>query len=77
MRFGIGQRAGALMELSWQFSLTCERIRQIELNALRKVRERTRSLVSGASFVTFGTGDNDTNQHRKTVPEIAYRLAHF
>ena len=62
MRFGIGRRAGTLEELSWQFSLTCERIRQIELKALRKVRERTRSLISRASFVTFSTDDNDTKQ---------------
>jgi RNA polymerase primary sigma factor len=41
MRFGIGHRAGTLKELSWQFSLTCEHIRQIELKALRKVRGRT------------------------------------
>jgi DNA-directed RNA polymerase sigma subunit (sigma70/sigma32) len=55
MRFGIGQKASTLKELSWQFSLTCERIRQIELNALRKVRERTRSLIYRSSFVTFST----------------------
>jgi DNA-directed RNA polymerase sigma subunit (sigma70/sigma32) len=45
MRFGIGQRAGTLKELSGQFSLTCERIRQIELKALRKVRGSARSLI--------------------------------
>jgi RNA polymerase primary sigma factor len=64
MRFGIGQRVGTLKGLSRQFSLTCERIRQIELKALRKVRERTRSSNSGASFATFSMSDNDTNQRR-------------
>ena len=61
MRFGIGQRASTLKELSWQFSLTCERIRQIELKALRKVRERPRLLYSRASFAKFRS-DNDINQ---------------
>ena|ERR1700687_6242408 len=61
MRFGIGQRASTLKELSWQFSLTCERIRQIELKALRKVRERTRLLYSSTSFAKFRS-DNDINQ---------------
>jgi DNA-directed RNA polymerase sigma subunit (sigma70/sigma32) len=65
MRFGIGQRVGTLKELSRQFSLTCERIRQIEAEALRKVRERTRSLYSRASFATFSTSDKDTNQRRR------------
>jgi RNA polymerase primary sigma factor len=33
------------MILRMQFSLTCERIRQIELKALRKVRGSARSLI--------------------------------
>jgi DNA-directed RNA polymerase sigma subunit (sigma70/sigma32) len=53
MRFGIGRRAGNLEDLSRQFSLTYERIRQIEVEALRKVRQRTRSFYSKASFGTF------------------------
>jgi len=53
MRFGIGRRAGNLEDLSRQFSLTCERIRQIEVEALRKVRQRTRTFYSKASFGTF------------------------
>ena len=52
MRFGIGQRAGTHEELSRQFSLTRERIRQIEVETLRKIRERTRSFYSRASFST-------------------------
>ena len=57
MRFGIGRRAGNLEDLSRQFSLTCERIRQIEVEALRKVRQRTRSFYSRASFGTFITSE--------------------
>ena len=57
MRFGIGQRAGNLENLALQFSLTSERVRQIEVEALRKVRQRTRSFYSRASFVTFITND--------------------
>jgi DNA-directed RNA polymerase sigma subunit (sigma70/sigma32) len=53
MRFGIGRRAGNLEDLSRQFSLTCERIRQIEVEALRKVRQRTRTFYSKGSFGTF------------------------
>jgi RNA polymerase primary sigma factor len=57
MRFGIGQRASSFEDLARQFSLTRERIRQIELEALRKMRERTRSLYSRASFATFSTSE--------------------
>jgi DNA-directed RNA polymerase sigma subunit (sigma70/sigma32) len=46
MRFGIGQKARILEEICQQFSLTGELLRQIELKALRKVRERTRSIYS-------------------------------
>jgi RNA polymerase primary sigma factor len=53
LRFGIGRRAGTFEELSRQFSLTCESIRQIEVQALRKMRERTRSFYSRPSFATF------------------------
>ena len=65
MRFGIGRRAGNLEDLSRQFSLTCEHLRQIEVEALRKVRQRTRSFYSRASFATFSTSDKDTNQRRR------------
>jgi len=57
MRFGIGQRASSFEDLARQFSLTRERIRRIELEALRKMRERTRSLYSRASFATFSTSE--------------------
>jgi DNA-directed RNA polymerase sigma subunit (sigma70/sigma32) len=57
MRFGIGRRAGDLEDLSRQFSLTCESIRQIEVEALRKVRQRTRSFYSRASFAAFITSE--------------------
>jgi DNA-directed RNA polymerase specialized sigma subunit len=46
MRFGIGRRAGQLGDLSRQFSLTRKRIRQIEMEALRKLREKTRCFYS-------------------------------
>jgi RNA polymerase primary sigma factor len=46
MRFGIGRRAGQLGDLSRQFSLTRKRIRQIEVEALRKLREKTRCFYS-------------------------------
>ena len=57
MRFGIGQKASTLEELSRQFSLKRGLIRQIEVQALRKMRERTRSLYSRASFATFSTSE--------------------
>jgi RNA polymerase primary sigma factor len=57
MRFGIGRRAGNLKDLSRQFSMTCEHIRQIEVEALRKVRQRTRSFYSRASFDAFITSE--------------------
>jgi len=56
MRFGIGQKATTLEELSQQLSLTHELIRQIEVQALRKVRQRTRSLYSRASLGTLNRG---------------------
>jgi RNA polymerase primary sigma factor len=46
MRFGIARRAGQLDDLSRQFSLTRKRIRQIEVEALRKLREKTRCFYS-------------------------------
>ena len=49
LRYGIGQGAGTLDELSRQFSVTRWRVRQIEVKALRKVRERSRSLYFKAS----------------------------
>jgi RNA polymerase primary sigma factor len=55
MRFGIGQRAGTHEELSQQFSLTRARVRQIEVEALRKLRERTRSFYPRASIAIFST----------------------
>ena len=61
MRFGIGQKVSTLEELSRQFSLTRELVRQIEVRALRKVRERTRSIHSRASFGTFSTGGHATS----------------
>jgi DNA-directed RNA polymerase sigma subunit (sigma70/sigma32) len=54
MRFGIGQKARTLEELSRQFSLTGELLRQIEVQALRRVRERTRSIYQRA-IRTFNT----------------------
>ena len=55
MHFGIGQRARTLEELSRQFSLTRKRVRQIEMEALRKVRERARSLYPGALITTYAS----------------------
>jgi RNA polymerase primary sigma factor len=46
MRFGIGRRAGQLGDRIRQFSLTRKRIRQIEVGALRKLREKTRCFYS-------------------------------
>jgi RNA polymerase primary sigma factor len=54
MRFGIGQKASTLEEFSQQFSLMGELLRQIEVQALRKVRERTRSIYPRA-IRTFST----------------------
>ena len=46
MRFGIGMRSDhTLDEIGGQFSLTRERIRQIEARALRKLRKRSRARV--------------------------------
>jgi DNA-directed RNA polymerase sigma subunit (sigma70/sigma32) len=60
MRFGIGQKASTLEELSQQFSLTGELLRQIEVQALRKVRERTRSIYPRA-IRTFSTRGHATS----------------
>jgi hypothetical protein len=57
--FGIGRRAAALDELSRQFSLTCEHLRRIEMEALRKVRERPRSLYPRATYA---------NEPRRRLP---------
>jgi RNA polymerase primary sigma factor len=46
MRFGIGMNTDhTLEEVSQQFSVTRERIRQIEAKALRKLKHRSRSKV--------------------------------
>jgi RNA polymerase primary sigma factor len=46
MRFGIGMNADhTLEEVGQQFSLTRERIRQIEARALRKLKHPNRSSV--------------------------------
>jgi RNA polymerase primary sigma factor len=46
MRFGIGMNADhTLKEVDQQFSLTRERIRQIEARALRKLKHPSRSSV--------------------------------
>ncbi len=43
MRYGIGEPAQySLEEIGSQFNLTRERIRQIEIKALRKLRHATR-----------------------------------
>ena len=46
MRFGIGRRAGRLGDLSRLFSVTRKRIRQMEVEGLRKLREKTRCFYS-------------------------------
>ena len=43
MRFGIGMGSNTLEEVGNQFSVTRERIRQIEAKALRKLRHPQRS----------------------------------
>jgi RNA polymerase primary sigma factor len=46
MRFGLGERYGhthTLKEVSQEFDLTRERIRQIELAALRKLKDSSQS----------------------------------
>jgi RNA polymerase primary sigma factor len=44
MRFGIGEKADhTLEEVGQDFDVTRERIRQIEVKALRKLRHPTRS----------------------------------
>jgi DNA-directed RNA polymerase sigma subunit (sigma70/sigma32) len=63
MRFGIGQKARTLEEISQQFSLTGELLRRIELKALRKVRERTRAIYPRESFGTFRRGHVISTSH--------------
>jgi len=44
MRFGIGEKPDhTLEEVGQDFEVTCERIRQIETKALRKLRHPSRS----------------------------------
>jgi RNA polymerase primary sigma factor len=52
MRFGIGMNTDhTLEEVGQQFSVTRERIRQIEAKALRKLKHPSRSGSSGASWI--------------------------
>ena len=44
MHFGIGQKVSTLEELSQRFRAGGELLRQIEVQALRKVRERDRAI---------------------------------
>jgi DNA-directed RNA polymerase sigma subunit (sigma70/sigma32) len=61
MRFGIGHKASTLEELSQQFLLPRDLLRRIEVQALRKVRERTRAIYPRASFAACDTGGPSTN----------------
>ncbi len=58
MRFGIGMNTDhTLEEVGQQFSVTRERIRQIEAKALRKLKHPSRSRGScGASWIVDGAG---------------------
>ncbi len=52
MRFGIGMNTDhTLEEVGQQFSVTRERIRQIEAKALRKLKHPSRSRKLGASWI--------------------------
>ena len=52
MRFGLGMNSDHTMEeVGQQFSLTRERIRQIEAKALRKLKHPNRSRISEASSI--------------------------
>ncbi len=58
MRFGIGMNTDhTLEEVGQQFSVTRERIRQIEAKALRKLKHPSRAANSAASSTTEATGD--------------------
>jgi DNA-directed RNA polymerase sigma subunit (sigma70/sigma32) len=57
IHFGIGRRAASLEDISRQFSLTPERVRHIEVEALRKLRQRTRSFYSTVPFAAFIPGE--------------------
>ena len=53
MRFGIGMNTDhTLEEVGQQFSVTRERIRQIEAKALRKLKHPSRSRKLRASWIT-------------------------
>ena len=53
MRFGIGMNTGhTLKEVGQQFTVTRERIRQIEARALRKLKHQSRSRSCGAFWIT-------------------------
>ena len=56
MRFGIGMNTDhTLEEVGQQFSVTRERIRQIEAKALRKLEHRVVRASCGASWITEST----------------------
>ncbi|MCT4575330.1 MAG: hypothetical protein N4A43_03660, partial [Alphaproteobacteria bacterium] len=58
MRFGIGMNSDhTLEEVGYQFSVTRERIRQIEAKAIRKLRHPTRSKKL-KGFIEFNEDNN-------------------
>jgi DNA-directed RNA polymerase sigma subunit (sigma70/sigma32) len=71
MRFGIRRRTRHLEDLSRQFSLTCKRIRQIEVEALRKLREKTRCFYSKLHHEWTLTSAPALD--RRNVPAAVYR----
>jgi hypothetical protein len=69
MRFGIGMNTDhTLEEVGQQFSVTRERIRQIEAKALRKLKHPSRSQGSCARSST-------TDGRENLLPHAAFALA--
>ena len=75
MRFGIGMNTDhTLEEVGQQFSVTRERIRQIEAKALRKLKHPSRSRKLRCSWTTNPSFHRKNQKRRASGPPFSSRL---